>query len=48
MSRWVRASEIAATAMGKAAAEADPLAWWCLTELIYNYGARTHRAKIDD
>ena len=38
-SRWLEASEIAAIAMGKAVAESDPLAWWCLTELIYNYGA---------
>jgi len=46
--RWREASEIALVAMGKSAAETDPLAWWCLTELIYNYGARTHRAKTDD
>lgn len=38
--RWHRASEIAVAAMGAKAADADPLAYWCLVELIYSYGNR--------
>ena len=53
--RIVQASEIAYAAMGTDIvrhgldrvithrADADPLAWWCLTEWIYNYGQRYSR-----
>lgn len=42
--RWREAAEIAYRAMGDRADE-DPLAWWCLTEWIYDYGQRAMRAK---
>jgi hypothetical protein len=42
--RWREAAEIAYRAIG-AKADEDPLAWWCLTELIYAYGQRSMRAK---
>lgn len=40
MSRWHEASRIAVAAMGEKACAADPLAYWCLVELIYSYGNR--------
>lgn len=45
LKRWREASEIALRAMGVDRAEADPLAYWCLTEWIYDYGQRAMRAK---
>lgn len=45
LERWRRAGNLARIAMGKkkqwgdpplCAATEDPLAWWCLTEAIYN------------
>jgi hypothetical protein len=51
VSRWVLAGEAAAAIMGHDKAEADPLAWWCATELIMGVGAanlakvRKNRAK---
>ena len=38
--RWQQASEIAIAALGKEKCTEDPLAYWCLVELIYNYGNR--------
>lgn len=32
---WRLAMNIAALAMGPKQVEEDPLAWWCLTELIH-------------
>lgn len=37
--RWVIAGEAAAAIMGREKAEADPLAWWCATELIMSVGS---------
>lgn len=32
---WKRAARAARIAFGERAATADPLAWWCLTELLH-------------
>lgn len=38
--RWQDASKIAIVALGQKACDDDPLAYWCLVELIFNYGNR--------
>lgn len=52
MRRWKEAADIAYRAMGTRGkdhihvADEDPLAWWCLTEWIYNYGQRALRSSL--
>lgn len=38
--RWQEASKIAIASLGKDTCDDDPLAYWCLVELIFNYGNR--------
>ena len=39
---YLEAQKLSALAMGKDAVQKDPLAWWCLTEILVNF-AKKHK-----
>jgi hypothetical protein len=42
---WISPAKAARVAIGDKAATADPLAWWCLTELLHDQAAPRGKKK---